>query len=108
MNKVPILGDIPLVGHLFREESRQKIRTNLLLFLTPYVIHDTSDFQRIFQRKLKERQEFVEQFYGREASYDAYIDYAHKAGPIAQMQATLRADAQRIENGGSGVGTERG
>ena len=39
---------------------RNKTRTNLLLFLTPYIIRDQSDFRRIFERKMPERQEFVE------------------------------------------------
>jgi general secretion pathway protein D len=38
--KVPILGDIPLIGALFRRTNRQKQKTNLLLFLTPYIIRD--------------------------------------------------------------------
>src|SRR5207302_16624 len=69
VNKVPILGDIPVIGHLFREEERHKIKTNLLLFLTPYIIRDQSDFQRIFERKLRERQQFVEEFYGHDKAY---------------------------------------
>ena len=105
VNKVPVLGDIPLLGHLFREETHHKIRTNLLLFLTPYIIRDQSDFQRIFERKLKERQEFVEEFYGHEKQYEAYIDYSHKAGPLSRMRTALRQEANRIENGGSGAGT---
>jgi general secretion pathway protein D len=105
VNKVPILGDVPIIGHLFREESRHKIRTNLLLFLTPYIIREQSDFQRIFERKLLERQQFVEEFYGHEKQYEAYIDYAHKAGPLSKMRSQLRADANKIENGGTGLGS---
>ena len=44
VSKVPILGDIPILGHLFREQSRRKVKTNLLLFLTPYIIRDQRDF----------------------------------------------------------------
>ncbi|MBS2029048.1 MAG: type II secretion system secretin GspD [Deltaproteobacteria bacterium] len=105
VSKVPILGDIPIVGHLFREETRHKIRTNLLLFLTPYIIREQSDFQRIFERKLKERQEFVEEFYGHEKAYEAFIDYSHKSGPLSKMRTQLRAEANKVENGGSGVGS---
>ena len=36
--KVPFIGDIPLIGRLFRSQSTQKQRTELLVFLTPYVI----------------------------------------------------------------------
>ena len=36
--KVPFIGDIPIIGRLFRSQSTQKQRTELLVFLTPYVI----------------------------------------------------------------------
>ena len=36
--KVPILGDIPLIGFLFRTTSDQKQRTNLLIFVTPHIV----------------------------------------------------------------------
>jgi len=39
-SKVPLLGDIPLLGHLFRSESRERKRTNLMVFLRPIVMRD--------------------------------------------------------------------
>lgn len=36
--KVPLLGDIPLLGALFRADSRQEARTELLVLITPYVL----------------------------------------------------------------------
>jgi len=42
--KVPILGDIPGLGLAFRHESKQRSRSNLLIFLTPTIIQET-DFQ---------------------------------------------------------------
>ena len=42
--KVPILGDIPGVGLLFRRDSKSKDRQNLTIFITPTVVQD-SDFQ---------------------------------------------------------------
>ncbi len=103
VNKTPILGDIPIIGRLFRFTETDKTRLNLLLFLTPYIIRDQSDFQRIFERKMKERQEFVEQFYGRQPGYQVPIDYARKAGPLAMMFKTLDLEAKKAENGGPGV-----
>ena len=38
VNKVPLLGDIPLIGELFRSTSKQNTKTELLVFLTPHVI----------------------------------------------------------------------
>ncbi len=39
-SKVPILGDIPLLGRLFRYDTRSHRRTNLLVFLRPTIIKD--------------------------------------------------------------------
>jgi len=36
--KVPILGDIPIVGNLFKQRSKRSNRTELLIFLTPKII----------------------------------------------------------------------
>ncbi len=38
IRKIPILGDIPVVGWLFRRKITEKTKTELLIFLTPYVI----------------------------------------------------------------------
>jgi general secretion pathway protein D len=46
-SKVPLLGDIPYVGALFRSESRTKTRTNLMVFLRPVVMRDTDTANRI-------------------------------------------------------------
>ncbi len=37
-NKVPLLGDIPLLGWLFKEQTQSRQKTNLLVFLTPRVL----------------------------------------------------------------------
>ncbi|MHB1401242.1 MAG: type II secretion system secretin GspD [Thiobacillus sp.] len=42
IDRVPLLGDIPLIGHLFRSEKRKRMKTNLMVFLRPYVLRDTS------------------------------------------------------------------
>ncbi|MFA6616297.1 MAG: type II secretion system protein GspD, partial [Hydrogenophaga sp.] len=38
--KVPGLGDVPLLGNLFRSESRSRRKTNLMVFLRPVVLRD--------------------------------------------------------------------
>jgi general secretion pathway protein D len=40
VEKVPLLGDIPVLGHLFRFESRRQQKTNLMVFLRPFVVRD--------------------------------------------------------------------
>ena len=39
-SKVPLLGDLPVLGTLFRSESRSRTRTNLMVFLRPIVMRD--------------------------------------------------------------------
>ena len=38
--KVPLLGDLPFVGHLFKSTGRTKERTELLIFITPKIVAD--------------------------------------------------------------------
>jgi type IV pilus assembly protein PilQ len=40
VEKVPLLGDIPILGHLFRSTQRTNDKTELLVFLTPRVVAD--------------------------------------------------------------------
>jgi len=46
-SKVPLLGDIPYLGALFRSESRTKTRTNLMVFLRPVVMRDAETANRL-------------------------------------------------------------
>jgi type IV pilus assembly protein PilQ len=41
VNKIPLLGDIPIVGALFKNEVNQNDRNELLIFITPRILRDT-------------------------------------------------------------------
>jgi general secretion pathway protein D len=41
-DKVPVLGDVPVFGNLFRSERRQRKKTNLMVFLRPVVVRDAA------------------------------------------------------------------
>lgn len=45
--KVPLLGDIPVLGFLFRSKSERKERTNLLIFVTPHIVTDRETAERM-------------------------------------------------------------
>lgn len=47
VNKVPLLGDIPVIGALFRSVGRGHKKTNLMVFLRPYVIRNAEDSSKI-------------------------------------------------------------
>jgi general secretion pathway protein D len=46
-SKVPLLGDLPFVGGLFRSETRTRKRSNLMVFLRPVVVRDADSASRL-------------------------------------------------------------
>ena len=103
-SKIPFLSDIPIIGWLFKQRTSQSSKVNLLLVLTPYIINDSSDFQRIFERKMKEYESFAAEYYGNLPRYRAFIDYEHKVGPLGMLFDRIDKEMNKIENGGSGSG----
>jgi type II secretory pathway component GspD/PulD (secretin) len=43
-SKVPLLGDIPVLGYLFRSDTKSRQKSNMLVFLTPTIVQE-EDFQ---------------------------------------------------------------
>lgn len=52
--KVPLLGDIPVLGWLFKFHNESSRKTNLYVFLTPRVINDPEEAERIYGSKRTE------------------------------------------------------
>jgi len=52
--QVPCLGDIPGLGLLFKSKSRTRNKTNLFVFLTPYIIENSIEAQKIYDEKREE------------------------------------------------------
>jgi len=63
-SKVPYLGDVPVLGNLFKTRHTAKEKSNILVFITPYIIRDRSDYLSILQRKIEERNMFIDMNYG--------------------------------------------
>ncbi|BAJ04172.1 type II secretion system secretin GspD [Shewanella violacea] len=51
VQKVPFLGDLPLIGHLFRSSSSSKKKKNLMIFIKPTIIRDGITMEGIAGRK---------------------------------------------------------
>lgn len=49
--KVPLLGDIPILGWLFKNKSVEKKKTNLLVFLTPHIVKEAEQLSRLTETK---------------------------------------------------------
>lgn len=58
--KIPILGDVPIVGSLFKRKQKDVDKVNLMLFLTPTILRDAKDMSRISVAQNKRRQKFNE------------------------------------------------
>ena len=58
--KVPLLGDIPFLGWLFRTHSNTRAKTNMYVFLTPHIVRTKQDADKIYQGKRGEMGEVVE------------------------------------------------
>jgi len=54
IRKVPLLGDIPLLGLLFRKTDKSKITTELIAFITPHVLSTPSERMESIERRKKE------------------------------------------------------
>jgi len=85
-DKVPVLGDIPILGVLFRDTSTSTQKTNLLLFLTPYIIRGPEDLRSIYERKMRERQEFIDRYFVfGDQEYQPAIDYGRTRGLVSEI-----------------------
>ncbi len=51
VQKVPLLGDLPLVGHLFKSTSNTRRKRNLMVFLRPTIIRDGKAMNALSERK---------------------------------------------------------
>jgi len=65
-SKVPLLGDIPVLGYLFRSNSQQVSKRNLMLFIRPTIIRDRDDFRNASSDKYQAFSKEQEQLRGKE------------------------------------------
>ena len=116
--KIPILGDVPILGVFFRRSLRQAQKSNIIVALTPYVISDIADLRRVAERKMRERREFIERFAsspaGRANPPDPELDHRHARGMLERIHRAARVideeeeELRRLrERGATGVISDR-
>lgn len=89
VSKVPLLGDIPVLGYLFRSTETTIQKQNLLLMLTPYIIDSSADLDKISKRKQAEHDEFVAFFGRKDMSYVRSVDYDKKHGLLEEIRQAI-------------------
>ena len=77
--KVPLLGDLPLIGALFRGRRESSRKTNMLIVLTPHIIDEPADLEEVYRVKAAQRDEFMRRFYGQSA-----VDQAAELNDLLQ------------------------
>ena len=51
IEKIPLLGDIPVLGNLFKSRAKQRAKTNLMIFIRPTVIRTAEDNRRVTEQR---------------------------------------------------------
>lgn len=74
VSKIPLLGDIPLLGWLFRSTTKSSAKSNLLIFITPHIMRQYEKMRMVLDRKLKERDDFIEKNAGGDDPSREYRD----------------------------------
>ncbi|ABI75522.1 general secretion pathway protein D [Hyphomonas neptunium ATCC 15444] len=85
--KVPVLGDIPGVGRLFRSEGKAATRRNLMVFIRPTIVRNKADAQAVTQQKyLYVQAEELMREQSPAGSIDQYIrEVLGTGGPATQL-----------------------
>lgn len=84
IEKIPLLGDIPGLGALFRSKARTRTKTNLMVFIRPTILRTPEDSRRVTEQRygyLRALQGYAQP--GVEPSIDQLVrDYMNTAPPI--------------------------
>ncbi|MEG3124731.1 type II secretion system secretin GspD [Sphingomonas sp. GB1N7] len=51
IEKIPLLGDIPGIGQLFRSKAKQRTKTNLMIFIRPTILRTPEDQRRVTEQR---------------------------------------------------------
>ncbi|WP_394848802.1 type II secretion system secretin GspD [Pendulispora brunnea] len=95
--KIPVLGDIPVLGALFRSTKNGMEKTNLILILTPYIIREQADLRTIYERKMEERQQFLDRYFvfSDDSDYQPPKDYSRTNGLVEFIRQSYRGVEER-------------
>jgi general secretion pathway protein D len=84
LEKVPLLGDIPVLGNLFRSRAKERTKTNLMVFIRPTILRSAEDSRAVAERRygfLRLQQGLADPT--REPTIDELVrDYMGAAAPV--------------------------
>ena len=51
IEKIPLLGDVPIIGNLFKSKARQRTKTNLMIFIRPTILRTAEDSRKLTEQR---------------------------------------------------------
>lgn len=84
-SKVPILGDVPILGWFFKSKQVTKTKLNLLVFLTPKIIRNRGDHKNLLGNKLNERLDFIKSGYRGKDPYGKKVEQLTSSNTITPV-----------------------
>ncbi len=87
IRKVPILGDLPILGWFFKSKKSEKRKVNMLVFLSPKIIRTRTDAQNLVIQKTNDRLKFLKENGGKDP-YGSKIDQILKREARAPQSTT--------------------
>lgn len=112
VNKVPLLGDIPIIGWLFKNQRKSITKVNLLFFLTPKIL---SSYEKTVSAKVKDllnrRSAHLKNVIGEEDPFGTTVKGLYEKakrqeeGPLYDLEDAKRFREQNNEN--KGIGNEK-
>ncbi len=93
ISKIPLLGDIPILGWLFKSKSTTKDKVNMVVFLTPKIIRSPDDSHQIISKKLDQRLDFIKSQGGRDP-YGKTVDDVMQRTSLAPKPESIDSDSK--------------
>ncbi|MEM7625073.1 MAG: type II secretion system secretin GspD [Planctomycetota bacterium] len=94
VTKVPLVGDLPIIGNLFRRTESTKVKTELLVFLTPEVISEPGELEATSQR-IKDRAESLENAVEDGMLQKHLDDLKYESGQLDEPVTEPQTDTER-------------
>jgi len=91
--KVPLLGDIPVLGWLFKSRGDSAKKTNLYIFITPHIVENPAELAEIYHQK-RENMESLHKVAG-----DPADQYFHPTSTPAQSMALVDVGFAKLQAG---------
>ena len=98
IEKIPLLGDVPIIGNLFKSKAKQRTKTNLMIFMRPTILRSADDSRKLTEQRygylrLQQGLQSPEE----EPSIDKLVrDYMGAAAPIPSAPIPGNIEDPRI------------